>query len=59
MRVNCGVIILISTTLPFAILKSQHIHATDKKVVVTGAIPEKRIITEFNLYGFNSPQLAA
>jgi len=48
MHVNCGVLLLISTKLPFTIFKSQHIHATDKKVVVTGAIPEKRVITELN-----------
>lgn len=50
MHVNCGILILLSTKLPFTIFKSQHIHATDKKVVVTGAIPEKRVITEFNAF---------
>lgn len=47
-RVNSGVLLVISTKLPFTIFKSQHVHATDKKVVVTGAIPEDRVITELN-----------
>jgi len=45
---DCGALLLITTKLPFTTFKSQHIHATDKKVVVTGAIPEKRVITELN-----------
>lgn len=48
MHVDCGVLLLISTKLPFTIFKSQHVHATDKKVVVTGALPEQRVITELN-----------
>lgn len=49
-HIDCGVLLLISTKLPFDIFKSQHIHATDKRVVVTGAIPEERVITELNGY---------
>lgn len=48
MHADSGVLLLVSTKLPFTIFKSQHVHATDKKVVVTGALPEKRIITELN-----------
>ncbi|MBB1485572.1 FIST N-terminal domain-containing protein [Oceanospirillum sediminis] len=45
---NCAVQLLITTSLPFAIFKSQSIRATEQRMVVTDAIPEKRTILEIN-----------
>ncbi len=45
---NSAVLILISTDQAFEILKSQNIKASDKRMVVTHAIPEQRTITEIN-----------
>lgn len=39
---------LFSTSLPFAIVKSQHFSATDKRLVITRAKPNERIVEEIN-----------
>ena len=45
---NAAVITLFETTLPFAVFKNQHFVPTDKKLVITGADPLKRIVSEIN-----------
>jgi len=49
-RQNCALLTLFVTSLPFHIFKTQHLIPTDKKLVITGTIPEKRCITEINGY---------
>jgi hypothetical protein len=39
---------LCETTLPFHIFQTQHFRPTDKKLVITGADPSRRIVTEIN-----------
>ena len=42
------VLILINTSLPFKIFKTQHFLSTDERMVVTEADPSRRIIKEIN-----------
>jgi hypothetical protein len=41
-------LILINTSLPFRVFKTQHFVSTDKRLVVTEADPAKRIVKEIN-----------
>jgi hypothetical protein len=45
---DSAVLILINTTLPFRIFKTQHFVPTDKRLVVTEADTAKRIVKEIN-----------
>jgi hypothetical protein len=45
---DSAVLMLISTSLPFKIFKTQHFFPADTRLVVTGADPSKRIVTEIN-----------
>ena len=45
---DSAVMILISTTLPFTIFKTQHFVPTDERMVVTEADPTGRIVKEIN-----------
>ncbi|MGA9109662.1 MAG: nitric oxide-sensing protein NosP [Smithella sp.] len=45
---DCAALILINTSLPFRVFKTQHYVPTDKRMVVTEADPVKRIVTEIN-----------
>jgi hypothetical protein len=45
---DSAVLILINTSLPFKIFKTQHFIPTEIRLVVTGADPTKRIVTEIN-----------
>ncbi len=45
---DAGILILVSTQLPFTLIKSQHLTSTDQRMVVTEADPSKRIIKEIN-----------
>ncbi len=47
-RSDSAVLILISTSLPFRIFKTQHFVPTDKRLVVTEADPTRRIVKEIN-----------
>lgn len=47
-RSDAAVFTLFETTLPFLIFKTQHFEPTDILLVITGADPEKRLITEIN-----------
>lgn len=39
---------IVETTLPFYVFQTQHFQPTDKKLVITGADPSRRIVTEIN-----------
>ncbi len=39
---------LFITTLPFRLIKTQHFVASDKRLVISSAIPEKRLVHEIN-----------
>jgi hypothetical protein len=39
---------LFETTLPFLVFQTQHFRPTDRKLVITGADPSRRIVTEIN-----------
>ncbi|ALS96837.1 FIST N-terminal domain-containing protein [Lacimicrobium alkaliphilum] len=45
---DSAVLVLLSTSCPVAAIKSQHFAATDQRLVVTGAAPHKRLVTEIN-----------
>jgi hypothetical protein len=45
---DSAVLILISTTLPFRLFKTQHFISTDERLVVTEADPARRIVKEIN-----------
>jgi hypothetical protein len=45
---DSAVLVLIHTTLPFKIFKTQHFVATEKRLVVTEADPVQRIVKEIN-----------
>lgn len=47
-RAGSAVVVLVHTWLPFHVFKTQHIVASDRKMVVTEADPVKRIVTEIN-----------
>lgn len=47
--VSDAALLLVATTPhPFTVFKTQHFVPMEKRMVVTGAIPEKRIVTEIN-----------
>lgn len=45
---DAAVLVLVNTDLPFRVFKTQHFVGSDKKMVITGADPLKRIVTEIN-----------
>lgn len=45
---DSAALILINTSLPFKIFKTQHFVATDERLVVTAADPARRIVKEIN-----------
>ncbi|HEY1101415.1 MAG TPA: FIST N-terminal domain-containing protein [Myxococcota bacterium] len=45
---GAAVLTVFETALPFTPIKLQHFHATAQRVVITGAIPDKRIVTEID-----------
>jgi hypothetical protein len=45
---DSAALILINTSLPFRVFKTQHFVPTDKRMVVTEADPAKRIVKEIN-----------
>lgn len=45
---DAAVLALISTDLPFRVVKTQHFQRTDERMVVTGARPAERVVTEIN-----------
>lgn len=47
-RTDAALFTLIQTSLPFTVFKTQHFVASDDRMVVTEADPERRIVTEIN-----------
>jgi hypothetical protein len=47
-RTNAAVLMLVSTRRRFTAFKTEHFLETEQKVVVTGANPSERIVTELN-----------
>lgn len=45
---NAAVLAMVNSSLPFKVFKTQHFVASDRKMVITGADPVKRIVTEIN-----------
>jgi hypothetical protein len=45
---DAAVFAVFETTLPFRTFKTQHFQPTETKIVITGADPKRRIITEIN-----------
>ncbi|WP_398313638.1 FIST N-terminal domain-containing protein [Zoogloea sp.] len=45
---NAAVLLVATSERPFTLFKTQHFSPTDTRLVVTGAIPERRIVTEIN-----------
>lgn len=45
---DAAVLMLVKTGLPVSIFHSHHFTATDTRLVITGAIPEERRVTEIN-----------
>lgn len=45
---NCALFTLIHTTAPFHIFKTEHFLPTNEKMVITGADPTRRLVTEIN-----------
>ena len=45
---DSAVIVLATTPLPFVAFKTQHVVSSDQRVVVTGADPEHRLVTEID-----------
>ncbi|MCW8886204.1 MAG: FIST C-terminal domain-containing protein [Motiliproteus sp.] len=65
---DAALLLMITTQLPFKVFKTQHFQATEQRMVVTEAVPEKRKVTEINghpaaleyarLLGISSEQLS-
>jgi hypothetical protein len=47
-RQNCAVFTLVHSTVPFHVFKAEHFVPTGEKMVVTGADPGRRTVTEIN-----------
>lgn len=47
-RADAATVAVFFTSLPFEIFKTQHFVPTDRKLVITGAKPAQRIVTEIN-----------
>ncbi len=47
-RSDCALLVLVSTTRPFRVFKTEHFEATERKMVVTEADPVHRIVSEID-----------
>jgi len=45
---NAAVLALVQTTCPFKVFRFDHFKPTERKMVVTGADPQRRLVTEIN-----------
>lgn len=45
---RAAVVAILSTPRPIHVFKAQHYKPSDRKMVITGAIPEARVVTEIN-----------
>jgi hypothetical protein len=48
---DCAILILVSTSVPFHVFKTENFVPTDEKLVVTSSDPDRRIVHEFNAAG--------
>jgi hypothetical protein len=53
-RTNAAVLLIAATPYPFTTFKTQHFVSGSRRLILTGVIPEKRIVTEIN--GFPAAQ---
>lgn len=47
-RTGCALLTMIHTSAPFRIFKTEHFRPTAEKMVITGADPTRRLVTEIN-----------
>lgn len=47
-RTDAAVLLLVATRCPFRVFRTEHFVSTDRKMVVTGADPTARVVTEIN-----------
>ena len=47
-RTDAAVLLLVATHCPFTVFRTDHFVSTDRKMVVTGADPTARVVTEIN-----------
>ena len=45
---NAAVLAMVNSTLPFNVFKTQHYIRSERKMVITGADPVRRVVTEIN-----------
>lgn len=45
---NAAVVALVTTARPFTVFRTQHFVSSERKMVVTGADPQRRIVSEIN-----------
>lgn len=45
---DAALLMVATTSFPFTLFKTQHFRSSEERLVVTAAIPEKRIVTEIN-----------
>lgn len=45
---GCASIVIVTTAIPFSIIKSHHFEETEKKLVITESDPSKRIVSEID-----------
>lgn len=45
---DCASLTIVTTTRPFELFKSQHFKPTDKKIIITDADPDSRLVSEIN-----------
>lgn len=47
-RTNAAIVLVVRSDCQFKVFREDHFESSDKRLVVTGAIPEKRLVTEIN-----------
>ncbi len=47
-RNNAAIVLVVRSDCQFKVFREDHFESSDKRLVVTGAIPEKRLVTEIN-----------
>lgn len=45
---DAAILLLVATHCPFTVFRTEHFIGTDRKMVVTGAAPTERVVTEIN-----------
>lgn len=47
-RTNAAIVLVVRSDCQFKVFREDHFESSEKRLVVTGAIPEKRLVTEIN-----------